>query len=212
MDEAASLFASQGYAATSLRHLAGTVGMKAGSLYYHFDSKDALLTEILHRGIQVMHDAFDAAAASSNALPAAGRIDAHVRAHLAALFENGPYTAAHLTTFRTAPDHVRQAAVADRDAYEERWTGLLDELADAGALAAGVSIPLARLMLIGAMNATVDWFDPDRSSLDHLAEQMTSQFWTGVAATPSISSPPESSAHPPAEPATDPSLNHISGS
>ena len=40
MDEAATLFLRHGYEGTSLRQLADVVGMKAGSLYYHFASKD----------------------------------------------------------------------------------------------------------------------------------------------------------------------------
>ena len=44
MDEAANLFLQRGYEGTSLRQLAEVVGMKAGSLYYHFSSKDQLLS------------------------------------------------------------------------------------------------------------------------------------------------------------------------
>ena len=121
MDEAASLFLRRGYDATSLRQLADVVGMKAGSLYYHFSSKDELLTEILRRGIDVMHQAFDAAEAFAEPDRPANRIGLHVRAHLAALHENGPYTAVHVTTFRTAPDSVRSAVVPLRDSYESRW-------------------------------------------------------------------------------------------
>ncbi|MGA0837535.1 MAG: TetR family transcriptional regulator, partial [Ilumatobacteraceae bacterium] len=40
LDEAAALFLRHGYEGASLRQLADTVGMKAGSLYYHFASKD----------------------------------------------------------------------------------------------------------------------------------------------------------------------------
>ena len=55
------MFLQQGYDATSLRHIADAVGMKAGSIYYHFASKDELLAEILRRGIDVMETAFDEA-------------------------------------------------------------------------------------------------------------------------------------------------------
>ena len=131
MDEAATLFLQQGYDATSLRDIAEAVGMKAGSIYYHFASKDELLAQILHRGITVMQTAFDDAERVTGTRPTA-RIEAHVRAHLAALFENGPYTAAHVMTFRTAPDAVRDEIVPVRDAYEARWTDLLSDLQAAG--------------------------------------------------------------------------------
>ena len=44
---AAQLFRQQGYSATTLRQIADKAGMKAGSIYYHFDSKTAILDEIL---------------------------------------------------------------------------------------------------------------------------------------------------------------------
>ncbi len=183
VDEAAALFLEQGYAATTLRQLADVVGMKAGSLYYHFSSKDELLTEILQRGIEIMQQAFDTASAPGpKAASGPKQIEAHVRAHLAALFENGPYTATHVTTFRTAPPSVRTAIVPVRDAYEARWTALLDNLKTEKAIRADVDTGLARLILFGAMNSSIEWFDAERGNLDHFATQLTQQFWSGVSA------------------------------
>ena len=181
MDEAATLFLQQGYDATSLRDIAEAVGMKAGSIYYHFASKDELLAQILHRGIAVMQTAFDDAERVTGSRPTE-RIEAHVRAHLAALFENGPYTAAHVMTFRTAPDAVRDEIVPVRDAYEARWTGLLRDLQAAGKIPASIDVNVARLVLFGAMNSSVEWFDPGRGNLDRFAAAITQQFWNGVAA------------------------------
>ena len=104
MDEAATLFVQQGYEATSLRHLADVVGMKAGSLYYHFASKDELLTEILRRGIEVMETAFDEADRATSGADAATRVAAHVRAHLAANL-HGQDTAVNLLADAVC-DHV----------------------------------------------------------------------------------------------------------
>jgi len=182
MDEAATLFLQQGYDATSLRHIADTVGMKAGSIYYHFASKDELLTEILRRGINVMEAAFDDAERTSAQRHPAVRVEAHVRAHLAALFENGSYTAAHVMTFRTAPDAVRRVIVPVRDAYEARWTEMLRDLQADGEIPPTVDVSVARLILFGAMNSSVEWFDPSRGNLDRFAAAITHQFWNGVAA------------------------------
>ena len=68
-----------------------------------------------------------------------------------------------------------------RDAYEARWAELLGELAAAGDLAVGTPVGLSRLTLFGAMNTTVEWFDPARGNLDELADVITHQFWNGVA-------------------------------
>lgn len=182
MDEAASLFLRRGYDGTSLRHLADVVGIKAASIYYHFASKDDLLTEILRRGIDVMHAAFDGAETAIATNHPENRIALHVRAHLAALYENGPYTAAHVMTFRTSPDAVRSAVVPLRDSYEGRWTALLVEMQRDGHIGPGTDIAITRLALFGAMNSSVEWFDPARGNLDRFASAITSQFWNGVAA------------------------------
>ncbi|NNE11803.1 MAG: TetR/AcrR family transcriptional regulator [Ilumatobacter sp.] len=182
MDEAASLFLRRGYDATSLRHIADAVGMKAGSLYYHFGSKDELLTAILERGLEVMHDAFDAADEATRDAEPYVRLHAHVRAHLSALFEHGPYTAAHVVTFRTAPEPVRATVVPSRDAYEARWTALLVELQRAGELKTELGVNIARLALMGAMNSSVEWFDTGRGTIDAFADAIAGQFWSGVTA------------------------------
>lgn len=181
MDVAAASFLLHGYEGTSLRHIADSVGMKAGSLYYHFASKDELLAEILRRGIDVMNVAFNEAGAAS-AVSAADRVAGHVRAHLSALYENGPYTAVHVTSFRTAPAPVREEIVKLRDGYEARWTQLFIELQSAGDMAPDIDINLARLALFGVMNSSVDWFDRTRGNLDDFAAVITRQFWAGVAA------------------------------
>jgi len=183
LDESAALFLRRGYNATSLREIADAVGMKAGSLYYHFASKEDLLVEILERGMEVMQTAFDTACdqAAAADLEPRGRLRAHVRAHLSALFEYGPYTANHVTAFHTAPDTVREQIVPARDAYEARWTELLGELQRDRALRADLDIGLARLILFGAMNASVEWFHPERGGLDAFTDTITDLFWSGAA-------------------------------
>jgi hypothetical protein len=88
-----------------------------------------------------------------------------------------------VTAFHTAPPEVRAAAIERRDAYEAMWTGLLDRLVADGAARADLQLSTTRLILFGAMNATVEWFDPDGANdLDDLAEAITEQTWAGVAA------------------------------
>ena len=182
LDEAATLFLEHGYEATSVRRIAEAVGMQAASIYHHFHSKDDLLEVILRRGLDVMTAAFSDASAATLAAPGETRLAAHVRAHLAALYENGPYTATHVTTFRTAPATVRTTIVPQRDAYEALWTSLLEDLVTSGVLAPGTAVGPARLMLLGGMNASVEWFDPRRGSLDDLTHLITRQTLYGLSA------------------------------
>jgi AcrR family transcriptional regulator len=49
LDTAADLFASAGYVGTSLRDVADACGILPGSLYHHFESKEAIAIELLER-------------------------------------------------------------------------------------------------------------------------------------------------------------------
>jgi AcrR family transcriptional regulator len=181
-DAAAELFLRNGYAQTSLRDIAAAVGIKAGSIYYHFDSKEALLLDVLQRGIDVMVAAFERAEAETVGADAATRVGAHIRAHLSALFEHGPYTANHVSAFRTAPAAVRQKVIADRDRYEAMWTQLFEDLEQVGSVSSELDLRFARLSLFGAMNFSIEWFDAGRGNLDDLAEAIWHQIWRGMAA------------------------------
>jgi AcrR family transcriptional regulator len=47
LDSAARLFAEKGYAATTVREIADSVGVLSGSLYHHFPSKAAIVDEVV---------------------------------------------------------------------------------------------------------------------------------------------------------------------
>lgn len=181
-DAAAELFLHQGYAQTTLRDIAAAAGIKAGSIYYHFDSKEAILLDILQRGISVMEQAFRTAATETREAAGADRIRAHVRGHLSALFDHGPYTTNHVSAFHIAPETVRTEVIPDRDRYEQMWNDLLTDLQHRGEIASDISLGMTRLALFGAMNFAVEWFDPDRGNLDELVDIISRQFWQGVAA------------------------------
>ena len=57
---AAEVFAEQGYNATTVRKIADHAGMLAGSLYYHFDSKESMLEEILRTFLDELWAGYDA--------------------------------------------------------------------------------------------------------------------------------------------------------
>ncbi len=178
---AAQRFLDAGYVETSLRDLAADVGMKAGSMYYHFESKDALLVAVLERGMTFMVEAFEEVAADhppAENEPAEERLAAHVAAHLRALHDNRAFTAGHVTLFRTAPAAVRAAVLPLRDDYEARWTTLLGELLPDRS---PDEVTMLRLGLFGAMNSSIEWLDTGRGTVDRFARLVAGQFWHGVA-------------------------------
>ncbi len=176
---AAELFLANGYAETSLRTIADAVDMRPASIYHHFESKDALLANILDIGMDAVTSAFDATAERLSPGSPGGRelLEAHVAAHLRALFTHHAFTAAHVTVFPFVPAQVRRDAVGRRDAYEAQWTQLLTEAVPS--LSADAR-RLTRLALFGAMNSAVQWFDPTEGSVDELANALVSTLWNGL--------------------------------
>ena len=183
LEEAAALFVRRGYRETTLRDIAAAAGMKAGSIYYHFDAKADLLAAVLETGIERITGSFlETAAALPAELAPRDRLRRHVHTHLAALFEHGPFTTSHVTVFHAAPEAVRALGTPSRDAYERLWTNLLQEFAAAGHLRPGLDLGLQRILLLGAANSTLDWFDPSGGRpLEELATALTARFWFGVA-------------------------------
>lgn len=55
---AAKLFAERGLRATTVRDIADAAGILSGSLYHHFDSKDAILDEILRRYLDTIRQRY----------------------------------------------------------------------------------------------------------------------------------------------------------
>ena len=53
---AARLFRHEGYYATTMRDIAQESGIEAGSIYYHFRSKDQILSEVLDIGVRRLHE------------------------------------------------------------------------------------------------------------------------------------------------------------
>jgi len=61
LDVATSLFAERGYEGTSMNDVAGRVGMRKASLFYHFTTKDALYEAVLDRLVSQVAEPLGAA-------------------------------------------------------------------------------------------------------------------------------------------------------
>jgi AcrR family transcriptional regulator len=175
------LFREQGYAATSLRDIADATGMKAASLYYHFESKDAIVGEVLRIGVERV-DAEVRRAVMALPADADARTLLHtaVRAHLFALLALHDYTSANVRIIGQVPATVRAAHIATRDAYERFWTGLLKRCAKLGAFDPRRNLKLARLFMISALNGTLEWFHAGLVSVEKLAHELTELFLDGL--------------------------------
>lgn len=182
LDVAARLFREQGYAGVSLRAIAAEAGLQAGSLYYHFGSKEDLVVEILDQGIRAVHQGV---AEAVDRLPADadGRVllRAAIQGHLESLLRLSDYTSANVRIFGQAPESVRARSLAVRQAYDAYWDELLAGARARGALRADADPRAVRLLLIGALNASLEWFEPARGGVERLAERYADIVWRGLA-------------------------------
>ncbi len=169
---AARLFRARGYAAVTLRDIAAAAKMQAGSVYYHFDSKESIVTEILDTGIHAVHKEVQAAIAK---LPkdasAAAIVRAGISAHLKTLFEYSDYTSANVRIYAQVPPAVRKANLRARREYEALWDALLARVAASGQVRESIELKTFKLLLISSLNATLEWFDAKRGNLDDLASR-----------------------------------------
>ncbi|MEQ4719799.1 helix-turn-helix domain-containing protein [Nonomuraea sp. B19D2] len=62
---ALTLFTERGYDATSMREIAEQIGITKAALYYHFDSKEAIILSLFQENMRALDDLLDWAAGQS---------------------------------------------------------------------------------------------------------------------------------------------------
>ncbi|PZP94660.1 MAG: TetR/AcrR family transcriptional regulator [Variovorax paradoxus] len=179
--EAARLFRHHGYAATTLREVADASGIKAGSIYYHFESKDQILGEVLDKGIQVV---IDAVQQRVDALPAGAtarqRVAAAIEGHLWGLLHHGDFTSANIRVYGQIPPAAKSRHRKIRRDYADYWDRLLEESVKRGELRSDTSTTIVRLFVIGALNWTVEWYNPQKGSFQDFVKQITTIVFDGT--------------------------------
>jgi AcrR family transcriptional regulator len=175
---AARLFRQQGFAATSTRDIAAAAGMRSGSPFYHFENKAALLGAVMQEGmrsaLQRQAEAVGAAAESGadDPLPLSARecLRVLVRSHLEVLLgPDSDFIPVMLYEWRSLSEAQRAEVNRLKAAYEAAWVPVLQALHASGELQGDPG--LARLMIFGALNWSVQWYDATRqATLDDLTE------------------------------------------
>ena len=173
---AAQLFKRQGYDATSTREIAAQVGMQSGSPFYHFGNKQDLLLAVMVEGMQQAIARQNAACTHTTVDSARERLRQLIRHHFDVLLgPDSDFIPVMLYEWRSLAPAQRKAITELKDDYEAAWMPVLQALHDTGQLQAPVG--LARLMIFGALNWSVQWYEParknkvaKRASLDELTE------------------------------------------
>lgn len=182
LDAAASLFSQYGYNGTTLRKIAKEIDMKAGSLYYHFSSKEELVSEILTIGLGNIIDTVvrDVDALPENASTKEVLVTA-AKAHLFALLEKGDYTSTSIRNYGQMPEEVQKEGLLIRDKYEDMWRKWLQQAQDDGEIKKSINLKVLRLSLLGSFNRTLAWYKKGELSIEEIAKSQVEIFWDGIA-------------------------------
>ena len=169
LQTAAHLFRSKGYERTTVRDLAGAVGIQSGSIFHHFKSKDEILRSVMEETI--LYNTALMRAALADAEDLRERVLGLIRCELQSIMGGtGEAMAVLVYEWRSLSAEGQAYILGLRDIYEQMWLEVLEEARQAG-FSQGDPFILRRF-LTGALSWTTTWFRPEGPmSLDQLAEE-----------------------------------------
>jgi AcrR family transcriptional regulator len=178
---AAGLFARKGIVATTVREIADEVGILSGSLYHHFESKEAIADEILTAFLHDLRDQCKAVLVG----------DADPRARLRDLV---------VTSFDVVERHRDATAIYQNDGgylgqferfsylrsagreVQAYWLEVIGAGIAKGTFRRDLDPKVAYRLMRDAMWMSVRWFTPTRDyPISRLAEDCTALFLDGLA-------------------------------
>ncbi|GGM79969.1 TetR/AcrR family transcriptional regulator [Dactylosporangium sucinum] len=181
LDSAAALFASKGVAATTVRQIADEAGLLSGSLYHHFDSKEAMVDEIISSyltDLQARYETVLAREAGSREqlhdliMVSLEVVEAHP--HATEIYQNDVNYLLQFERF----SYLRSAGRAVQDA----WLRVIQAGIAEGAFRADVDPKILYRLMRNSLWLSVRWFKPSRAyPIAKLAEDCTSLFLDGLA-------------------------------
>lgn len=178
---AAEFFARQGVAATTVRQIADEVGILSGSLYHHFDSKEAIVAAILGPYLEDLRERYQAGLAGGDG-DARTRLRHLVRAslettaahpHATEIFQNDGNYLSGLARFQ----YLR----AIRREVQATWLDVIKAGIASGEFRADVDPRVFYRLIRDAVWLSVRWFHPsDAYPVSRLADECTAVFLDGL--------------------------------
>ncbi|MFY0535663.1 TetR/AcrR family transcriptional regulator [Nannocystis pusilla] len=161
LDAAAHVLSRKGYAGTRLADVAEAAEVQAPAIYYYFESRDALIEEVMWVGAHRvrMHVEEVLAALPAGTSPFEKILEA-VAAHLRYELHISDYTTASIRNANQVPEQLRVRPAAEEATYSRLWRDLFAQAQAAGQLRPGLDINVSRLLLLGSMNWAAEWWNP----------------------------------------------------
>ena len=181
---AAALFARKGVAATTVREIADEVGILSGSLYHHFESKEAIVDEVVSSYLEDLRNRYKTVLATD--------ADPRQRLHdmVVASLE---VVEAHPHATEIYQNDVNYLSQLERFAYlknagkevQASWLEVINAGIAQGVFRADLDPKILYRLMRDAVWLSVRWFKPTRDyPISRLAEDCTSLFIEGLARSP----------------------------
>ena len=181
LTQAAALFSAQGYMRSSIADLADACKLSRGALYHYFDSKEAILDEVLDQGLHRIFEAVKTALKKAGKVSHRRRIGLAIETHLVALLEASDFTSANIRIYGQLPERLKNRHRPLRRAYAKYWDQLFLDARRAGEIRADIEIVPLRIFVLGALNWTIEWFSfSDKNEVLKLARRTELLIFDGV--------------------------------
>ena len=183
LDSAAYVLSTRGYARMRMSDVAEHAEIHGPTAYYHFESRDALVVEVLGAGVRGMRESLERALVKiPDGTPALDRILVAVDDSLRYCLLMSHYPRASIRNSAQLPDELRIQQRVEEAAYGVLWKELLEDAATSGEISADLDLAMTRRLVLGAMTWTVEWWDFERGDVDRVvaaAIQMVRRTLTG---------------------------------
>ncbi|WP_312846076.1 TetR/AcrR family transcriptional regulator [Streptomyces sp. WAC05374] len=178
---AAEVFAAHGYNATTVRRIADEAGMLAGSLYYHFDSKESMVDEILSGFLDELWTGYDAVLAAG--LGPRETIEALVTASFRGIDRHRAAVAIYQKEWRHLATQPRFQYLSDSQArFEKAWLGTLERGVADRVFRADLDVRLTYRFVRDTVWVAASWYRPGGlHSPEEIARQYLSMVLDGIA-------------------------------
>jgi AcrR family transcriptional regulator len=166
LEAAARQFSACGFHGANMRDVAADAGVLVGSIYYHFESKEALFVAVHGAAVEMMTNAVRAAI-TGIAAPWE-RLEEAAASHCEALNGDNAFVGVIAPMFPVTIGDVRGQLTAQRDAYEKMFADIVDALE----LDVDINARVFRLHVLAALNGTKFWYRPGGKTPADIGRQL----------------------------------------
>jgi AcrR family transcriptional regulator len=178
LEAAAQVFRQKGFHGASMNDIADAVNLQKASLYHHVSSKQEILVEILEQALQLLLERISVI--TNQDIPADKKLQLMIREYLQILVDNIDLATVLLFEHRALERRQQSRHIPNRDKFESLWRDAITEGVNAKTFQCEDPALTARALL-GLLNWTITWFDPDGpKTIEQIADNYSKMLLNGL--------------------------------